>query len=227
MPSEVEPLVNEINSLLAAQTTEIERSRARAADLAHGLKTPLAALAADARELRAKGDEHLAARIEQVGEAMRRHVEAELIRARIHGARGSRETHATPVRPLITSLITIQKRTAEGAHVIFEIDCAHDASIAMEKSDLAEVLGNLIENAARHANARVRITMQGDRIEIEDDGPGIPVEKRATVVERGQQLDRRGNGAGLGLAIVQEVLEANGRHLKLDDSPLGGLRASI
>ncbi len=228
VPSEVEPLVAEINSLLDAQATEIARSRARASDLAHGLKTPLAALAADARELRRKGDHELAMRVDDVAEAMRRHVERELVRARIHGTRGTREKPSTRVFPLIASLIKIQKRTSEGAQLAFEIDCPPDASVAMEKSDLADVLGNLIENAARHARARVRVAMQADgRMTVEDDGPGIPKEKRAVVLERGQQLDRKGDGAGLGLAIVQDVLEANGGHLNLDDSPLGGLRATF
>ncbi|HML28978.1 MAG TPA: HAMP domain-containing sensor histidine kinase [Hyphomicrobium sp.] len=228
VPSEVEPLVNEINSLLASQAAEIGRSRARASDLAHGLKTPLAALTADARELRRKGDPELATRIEEVGEVMRRHVERELVRARIHGTRGKGERPSTHVFPLVASLVTMQKRTLEGAHLTFEIDCAPDASVAMEKYDLAEVLGNLIENASRHAHTRVRVALLTDgRMSVEDDGPGIPKEKRAIVLERGQQLDRKGDGAGLGLAIVQEVLDANGRRLKLDDSPLGGLRATF
>jgi signal transduction histidine kinase len=228
VPREIEPLVIEINSLLETQKTEIARSRARASDLAHGLKTPLAALAADARELRRKGDHELAMRIEDVGEAMRRHVERELVRARIHGTRGTRERPSIPVFPLIESLVTLQKRTLEGSRLIFEIDCASNASVAMEKSDLADVLGNLIENAARHARTHVRISLQtSGRMSVEDDGPGIPKEKRAIVLERGQQLDRKGDGAGLGLAIVQDVLEANGRHLQLDDSSLGGLRASF
>lgn len=228
VPSEVEPLVNEINSLLVSQAAEIERSRARAGDLAHGLKTPLAALAADARLLRDKGENEIAERIEQLGEAMRRHVERELVRARIHGTRGHRETQATAVLPLVNSLIAIQRRAAEGQHLLFEVDCRPDATIAMEKADLAEVLGNLIENAARHARRKVRVTVQSDgRAAVEDDGPGIAEEQRSLVLQRGHQLDRKGDGAGLGLAIVQEVLEANGRQLTLDRSVLGGLRASF
>lgn len=226
VPNEIEPLVQEINSLLTAQTDEIARSRARASDLAHGLKTPLSALAADVRELRLKGDTELAARVEDVGEAMRRHVDRVLVRARLHGARRTGTKATTQVLPLIASLITIQKRTPEGSQLKFQTDCAPELAIPMEKSDLAEVLGNLLENATRHARTRVRVSVsRKGNVVVEDDGPGIPLEKRALALKRGEQLDRKSDGAGLGLAIVQEVLEANERHLQIDESPLGGLRA--
>jgi signal transduction histidine kinase len=96
----------------------------------------------------------------------------------------------------------------------------------MEKADLAEVLGNVLENAARHARTRICIEMAGDdRIVIDDDGPGIPEAVRAAVLVRGQRLDQAPGGTGLGLAIVQEVLEAYDRKLSLETSSLGGLRA--
>jgi signal transduction histidine kinase len=227
-PTEVAPLVEEINGLLATQARDMERSRRRAADLAHGLKTPLAALAADARLLDEKGEHQVAANIEEIGEAMRRHVERELARARIRGAHGPGATLATPLRPLIETLIAMQRRTAEGSRLAFENALEGDPVIAMEKADLAEVLGNLIENAARHARSRVRVGVHSDgRCFIEDDGPGIPEDLRATVLELGNRLDRQGEGAGLGLAIVQEVLEAYGRSLTLETSDLGGLIATF
>ncbi|MEQ1714491.1 MAG: HAMP domain-containing sensor histidine kinase [Hyphomicrobium sp.] len=225
-PKEVAPLVAEINGLLGAQEREIERSRGRAADLAHGLKTPLAALAADVRTLREIGRPDLAARIEEVGESMRRHVERELARARIHGSRGLGAVKVTELAPLIDTLFTIQKRTSDGARVTFDNVCAVSSVVAMDKADLAEVLGNLIENAARHARSIVRVAALPDgRIAIDDDGPGIPPELRTQVIQRGERLDRRGEGVGLGLAIVSEVLEAYGRSLTLEASDLGGLRA--
>jgi signal transduction histidine kinase len=228
VPSEVEPLVVEINALLDAQTREIERSRGRAGDLAHGLKTPLAALAADVRTLHELGEHDIASRIAEVGESMRRHVERELARARIHGARGLGEGRMAALRPLVETLITIQRRTAEGAALTMENACPADAAMDMDKADLAEVLGNLIENAARHARTRVRIAAMPDGgVAIDDDGPGIPPELRDGLMRRGQRLDRKGQGAGLGLAIVSEVLEAYGRTLVLETSPLGGLRATF
>lgn len=225
-PTEVEPLVEEINGLLAAQEREIDRSRRRAADLAHGLKTPLAALAADARRLGEKGENELASDIQGVGETMRRHVERELARARIRGTRGLGPVAPTPLRPLVETLIAMQSRTAEGKRLTFENVLEGEPVVLMDKADLAEVLGNLIENAARHARLRVRVgALQDGRVFIEDDGPGIPEASRAIVLERGERLDRKGVGAGLGLAIAQEVVEAYERRLTLGTSPLGGLIA--
>ena len=227
-PSEVEPLVEEINGYLEAQAREMERSRGRAADLAHGLKTPLAALAADVRTLEEKGDHELAARISQVGEAMRRHVEREIARARIRGSYGHGASTPIPLRPLVESLIAMQQRTLEGGHLMFDNVIGDRGGIAMDRTDLAEVLGNLIENAARHARTRVRIgTLADGRVFIEDDGPGIPEGLRAAVLELGNRLDQKSDGAGLGLSIVQDVLEAYGRSLALETSELGGLLATF
>lgn len=225
-PTEVEPLVEEINGLLASQARDMERSRGRAADLAHGLKTPLAALAADVRTLDEKGEHDVAARIRDVGETMRRHVERELARARIRGARAHAVGHKTLLRPLLETLIAIQKRTADGAKLTFEMQLPADAAIAMDKADLAEVLGNLIENAARHARSRIIVSMVGaEHIAIADDGAGIAPELRADVLQRGKRLDEASGGTGLGLALVQEVLDAYDRKLALENSDLGGLRA--
>ena len=226
VPSEVEPLVDEINGLLAAQTLEVERARGRAADLAHGLKTPLAALAADARGLEEKGEREIAARILEVGEAMRRHVDRELARARIRGSRSFGGVTPTPIRPLVEALVSIQRRSVGARSLAFETVLSGEPSVTIDKTDLAEVLGNLIENAARHARSRVRIGYRDDGlIYVEDDGPGVAEADRCKALERGKRLDEKGDGTGLGLAIVQEVLDAYGRKLTLETSELGGLRA--
>jgi len=229
-PAEVQPLVEEINALLDEQEREIERSRSRAADLAHGLKTPLAALAADARRLQAQGQEEIAHDIASLGEAMSRHVDRELARVRARGAVRQRAGLSTALAPLVQSLLATLARTPAGARVVFETHIADDLSVPFERADLAEVLGNLLENAARHASARVCITAGSGplSITIEDDGPGIAPTARSRVVERGVRLDERDEGAGLGLAIVQDVLDAYGWRLDLAASDrLGGLRATI
>jgi signal transduction histidine kinase len=114
VPDEVRPLVDEVNALLTARAEEVERSRHRAADLAHGLKTPLAALAADAGRLRSEGQPEIADGIEEVIGAMRRHVDRELARVRLRGIRYS-EPHATVLAPLVRSLVATLARTPEGA----------------------------------------------------------------------------------------------------------------
>jgi signal transduction histidine kinase len=221
-------LVDEINGLLAAQTLEVERARGRAADLAHGLKTPLAALAADARGLEEKGEREIAARILEVGEAMRRHVDRELARARIRGSRSFGGVTPTPIRPLVEALVSIQRRSVGARSLAFETVLSGEPSVNIDKTDLAEVLGNLIENAARHARSRVRIGSRDDGlIYVEDDGQGVAEGDRAKALERGKRLDEKSDGAGLGLAIVQDVLDAYGRKLTLETSALGGLRAVL
>lgn len=230
VPIEVKPLVEEVNGLIDAQEREIERSRSRAADLAHGLKTPLAALAADAARLRERGQEDIAQGIEAVGDAMSRHVDRELARARVRGTARQRGGAATPLKPLVDSLIATLSRTPAGQRLAFESAIAGAPSVPLDRTDLAEVLGNLLENAARHAAGRVRITVDaaaGPGIAVEDDGPGIAPAERARMLQRGARLDERGDGAGLGLAIVQDVLSAYGWQLELTGSDLGGLKAII
>lgn len=230
-PSEVEPLVMEVNALIDAQEREIEKSRSRAADLAHGLKTPLAALAADAARLRDRGEHAIAHDIVSVGDAMSRHVDRELARARVRGRAGRGTKPSTDLAPLTRSLIATLARTAHGARVRFETSIADDLRMPLDRTDLAEVLGNLLENAARHAAARVRITAEqgdaGPSVMIEDDGKGIDAAQLPQVLQRGTRLDERGGSAGLGLAIVQDVLDAYGLRLDLSASRLGGVKATI
>jgi signal transduction histidine kinase len=230
VPAEVRSLVEEVNALLDGQEKEIERSRSRAADLAHGLKTPLAALAADAARLRERGEAAIAQDIEAVGDAMSRHVDRELARARVRGAVRRRAGVSTALAPLVQSLIATLARTPAGARVAFEPRIADSVQIPLDRTDLAEVLGNLLENAARHATAKVLISASladGPSIAIEDDGPGIAPEQRQRMLERGARLDERGDGAGLGLAIVQDVLGAYGWRLDLAQSELGGLKTTL
>lgn len=231
-PAEVRPLVDEVNALLDAQEREIARSRGRAADLAHGLKTPLAALTGDARRLREAGQKAIARDIENVAETMSRHVDRELARARTRGAIRRKAGLSTKLAPLVRALIATLARAPAGARVSFEQHVPDDLSIPMDRTDLAEVLGNVLDNAAQHAIARVRITARngptGAAIVIEDDGKGIAPEAQASVVERGVRLDERADGAGLGLAIVQDVLEVYGWRLALGKSEaLGGLQATL
>lgn len=231
VPDEVQPLVSEVNALLDAREQDIVRSRNRAADLAHGLKTPLAALAADGERLRRKGEVAIADEIATAIGAMRRHVDRELARARLRGAGHLGSAIVTPVGPLVRSLVATLSRTAAGACVNYEILVADDVVAPFDRTDLAEVLGNLLENASRHAKARIRVIAEmasgGTTISIEDDGPGIAEDLRAAALARGGRLDERADGTGLGLAIVQEVLEAYGWTLLLDTSELGGLKAYV
>jgi len=223
-PAEVQPLVMELNSLIDEQEREIERSRGRAADLAHGFKTPLAALAGDVERLRHDGQAKIADDVQSVAEQMRRHVDRELARARVKGAKRYASGVRTDLAPLTRSIIDTVARTKEGEKLRFENAVPRSLSVPIERTDLAEVLGNLIENASRFARQTVRISAAHGKILIEDDGRGIAVEDWSKVLERGGRLDERGGGAGLGLGIAQDVLDAYGWDLSLGQSEsLGGL----
>jgi signal transduction histidine kinase len=159
---------------------------------------------------------------------MRRHVDRELARVRLRGVGRSQRNASTALAPLVRSLVATLARTPEGVQIAYEISMADDVMVPFDRSDLAEALGNLLENATRHARNRVRVSAAagGLGITVEDDGAGIPEVVRPMVLARGGRLDERG-GAGLGLAIVQDVVEAYGWALRLDTSELGGLRATI
>jgi signal transduction histidine kinase len=229
VPSEVAPLVEEVNALLDAQEREIARSRSRAADLAHGFKTPLAALLADAARLRERGEGRLAEDIESVVDNMSRHVDRELALARLRGGSRGTGTPATEVAPLVASLIATLARTPDARDVQFESDIPKELRVPLDRTDLAEVLGNLLENAGRHARSAVNIgaTLAPLSLVIEDDGEGIPEGQIARVLERGGRLDEQGPGSGLGLSIVRDVLDAYGWQLQIGRSPLGGAKVTI
>lgn len=232
VPGEVQPLVEEVNALLDAQEREIERSRGRAADLAHGLKTPLAALTGDSRRLREAGHNEIARDIETLAETMSRHVDRELARARSRAAIRRRGSLSTQLAPLVATLIATLSRTPAGARVSFEQRIPESLALPIDRTDLAEVLGNVLDNAAHHATARVRIAAarktSNVEIIVEDDGQGIAPEARARAIERGTRLDERAEGTGLGLAIVLDLLDAYGWQLTLGKSEeLGGLQVTL
>ncbi|MDP4592968.1 MAG: HAMP domain-containing histidine kinase [Beijerinckiaceae bacterium] len=234
VPAEVYPLVSEINGLLMEQEESLTKIRARAADLAHGLKTPLTALDGDIRLLRSKGENHIADQIETVSDLMKRHITAVLSRARIAGSRSS-GINPLSLRRATEAIIAVTARTPAGAILTYDLDMEPDAIIAMDSADYSELMGNLVENAARFAKSQICIrheaSAEADFIEICDDGPGIIPQNRDKVRQRGLSLDQRGKGrglgAGLGLSIVSEILESYGAQLALGDSATGGLSAKI
>ena len=224
VPSEVQPLAGEINRLLDAQEKALAKARSRAADLAHGLKTPLQVLAVDVRALRDKGETTIAGEIDQIAGTIRRHVERELARARIAPGAAT-HTARSNLAEVAGRVIAVVKRTPQGERLSFTVDAPPGLMVTVDETDLAEILGNLAENASRFARSRVRIggraTADGTEITVSDDGPGIPDEAKATALARGSRLDLRGDGAGLGLAIVADVVEAYGGRLALEDAKPG------
>lgn len=228
-PDEVRPLAAEVDHLLDAQEAAIARARTRAADLAHGLKTPLTILASDAEELRTRGESGIADEIATVADGMRRHVERELARARA-GIR-ARSSAAQPVRPTVDQVVAVLRRTPRGQSLHWSIEVAQDLAAPVDAQDLAEIVGNLGENAVKWAASAVRIAGRREAeavtISVEDDGPGVPDDQIGAVLARGGRLDEAQPGSGLGLAIVSDLAEAYGGSLALGRSRLGGLSAAV
>lgn len=226
-PEEVAPLVADINTLLERNREIVERGRRQAADLAHALKTPVAILrnALDAAP-RDAGDE---ARL-----ALDR-VEAQLQTqlARIRASNASVLARGRlPVRKSVERLLRLFRSLPEAREITFDLDLPEGLAVAMDAQDLEEILGNLIENAVRHARATVRISGRRDGaaviLAIEDDGPGIPEHERREALRSGVRLDVSYPGTGLGLAIASDLAAAYGGDLTLDQSPtLGGLIARL
>jgi signal transduction histidine kinase len=228
-PDEVHPLAAEVDHLLDAQEKALERARARAADLAHGLKTPLTVLTSDAAELRARGEERIADEIAAVTAGMRRHVERELARARA-GPRVHPQA-SRPLLPVVAQVAGVLRRTPRGHDLDWDVIVPEGISTRVDAQDLAEMLGNLAENAVKWAVLKIRITGRWTDtnlvLSVEDDGPGIPDSEAAAALARGQRLDESQPGSGLGLAIVSDLVEACGGSLSLGRSELGGLLAEL
>ncbi|MET0988428.1 MAG: sensor histidine kinase, partial [Steroidobacteraceae bacterium] len=176
-PPEIEPLIAAINALADAREKDLLQARRRAADLAHALKTPLAALSAQSRRAREAGAVEAADGLDRAIAAARATVEAELARARAASIRQSTKRVDTAALPIIERIISVIERSDFGAERIFVIDIPPELCIPLEPADLAELLGALTENAARFAHRRVLIRgvsdQSGERLTIEDDGPGL------------------------------------------------------
>lgn len=221
-PDEVRPLAGEIDSLIAAREAELDRARARAADLAHGLKSHLQVLAGEAQRLREQGVEDVGGEIEALAQGMQRHVERHLARARLAPPRADISAN---VAETVARVARVVERTPAGERLDWSIDVPEALNARIDPDDLAEALGNLIDNAARHAASRISIsaTRDGDEmaIEVADDGPGIAEHARERALERGVRLDMTDPGTGLGLAIVADIAEACGAGFTLDNRPDG------
>ena len=220
LPREVLPLVEELNALLAHNEQQAEEARRHAGNLAHALKTPLTVVmnAATAHA------PDLAPTVIRETATMRRQIDHHLARARALGRRGAAQSR-TPVWPSLEAV----ERAVERLYPETRIDRAgsHRAVVRVERQDLDELLGNLVENAAKYGGGSVFVTVQeaGPWIDllIEDDGAGIAEADRERIFDRGVRLDSGKPGTGLGLAIVRDVAEIYGGSVTLGESEdMGG-----
>ncbi|HEY0043644.1 MAG TPA: HAMP domain-containing sensor histidine kinase [Allosphingosinicella sp.] len=224
-PREIEPLKEELNALLAHNEVQAEEARRHAGNLAHALKTPLTVIT-NAATARSPDLPELVCR---EATTMRRQVDHHLARARAIGRRSSAQARAD-VWPSLEAVERAVSRMYENVTVDLAGDKA--ASVRVERQDLDEMVGNLIENAAKYGGGRVFVTVQTTPecvvIEVEDDGTGIPEAMRTAIFARGARLDTGKPGTGLGLAIVRDVAEIYGGSIELEESEdLGGLMARL
>lgn len=229
-PVEIQPLADEINALLRNNRTIVERARMQVGNLAHSLKTPIAVLLNEAQAMGGQGGKLIASQVVM----MQAQVQAYLNRARI-AAQTELVLTRCEVEPVLERLVRVMRRLNPDTH--FVLACAPGLVLAVEQQDIEEVVGNLLENAARFAEGEVRVDvlrMEGGaeagewaEITVVDDGPGLTPEEIRRAMKRGQRLDESGSGSGLGLSIVDDIVQAYGGRFELTGLEGAGLHARI
>jgi signal transduction histidine kinase len=233
-PEDLAPLAGELNLLIAANKEVVERARTQVGNLAHALKTPLSVISNEATA----DASPLAGKVREQAALMRDQVAWYLERARA-AARSTVIGASAEVAPSVEALVRTFEKIYFDRNIEFTVECPPDLRFRGERQDFEEMLGNLIDNAGKWAAGEVHVTAavapraSGAAspgfivISIEDDGPGLPAERRAEALGRGQRLDETKPGSGLGLSIVADLAKIYGGELELADSPLGGLKASL
>ncbi len=222
-PSEVTPLVNEINLLLSERETAVERARARASDLAHGLKTPLTVLSHLVEDLPERQRQTALQQIELVRQRADRQLQA----ARM----GVEQMTTTSLLPISGKLVKVLSAAIRDRDITWDMNIDPGLMVPADPADLAEAIGNLLDNAARFARKRIEINAleSGGTIilRVADDGPGVDPERYAAVLKRGVSDTDDTTSSGLGLAISGDIATAYGGELSLGRSRLGGLEAIL
>jgi signal transduction histidine kinase len=232
-PSEMQPVADEMNLLIQSNFEIIDRARMQVGNLAHALKTPISVLTNEARE----SPGSLAEKVKEQVNVMRDQVNLYLDRAR-RAARAQTIGSATDVEPVLQSLARTLQRINMEKGVTIAVSCPASLRFRGERQDLEEIVGNLMDNASKWCKGKVEargslMTQAGEDgrprvlIEVDDDGPGIPAEKRGVALKRGQRLDEAKPGSGLGLNIVTETAAMYGGKVELAQAELGGLRVRL
>ena len=228
VPVELEPLVAQINHLLAHTEDSLNRSRNALGNLGHALKTPLAVLLSLASSPRLDGHPEVRRMLQEQLEQVQQRLNRELNRARLAGDAlpGVLFECDAELPGLLATLNMIH-----GQHLELSYQAPPALRLPWDREDLLELLGNLLDNACKWADAQVRLSVeerpQGFCLAVDDDGPGIPEARRDEVFGRGTRLDEQTHGHGLGLGIVRDIVDACGGTLNLGESEWGGLRVEI
>ncbi len=232
-PDEILPLQEELNALIKANWTVVERARTHVGNLAHALKTPLSVIINEATSQNSE----FAQKVSQQALLMRQQISHYLDRARI-AAQIRPVSGVTDVACELNALSRALAKIYEARALNLAIDCPEGIKFFGEKQDFDEMAGNLLDNACKWAQANVSVRVEPPqsaapaqertlRLIIEDDGPGLPEEFRRDVVQRGRRLDERVPGSGLGLSIVADLSHLYRGKLSLEEATCGGLRACL
>lgn len=229
VPSELLPLVREINLRIKAVQQRLQRSRNTSGNLAHALKAPLTLLKQLANDETIQQHANLRDSLLQHTSTIQQIVDRELKRARVAGsAVGGKQTQLLPE---VSALIQLLGAMYRDKNITLHHEVPTHCNTTMDREDLHELLGNILDNACKWARSEVSLSIQcrqGLTIIVEDDGPGIPETERVTILSRGQRLDEHTDGHGLGLAIVNDVILQYGGTIELSQSEnLGGLMIAI
>lgn len=226
LPRELKPLAVTINQLLHHDRRQTIKARDQAADLAHAIKTPLAVLRADVDQLESPLAASMRQRLDLIDGLVRRN----LVRA-TSSRHLTLSSLLTPLLPVAEQITRLMARVHPDKPVDVRVDIAASISLRLEREDLEEVLGNLLDNAWKWSAGRIHLSAlvgpQVSEVFIDDDGPGLTDEEARQVMERHVKLDERMPGQGLGLPIALDILEAASGHMELRRSPLGGLRVVL
>lgn len=225
-PSEIAPLVAQLNTLLDQNAANLERARRHVANLAHGLKTPLATLALAFEESASDPTGRLRPLVTTMDRRIRHH----LTRARTAALDGGARA-CTPLAPRIADHLSVFAKLYADKDLDRGIEVDAAAAVACETQDLDEMIGNLLDNACKWARHRIRIAARASGaqivLSIEDDGPGLPPEHTVEVMRPGRRIDESAPGYGFGLPITRELAELYGGSVRLGPSRLGGLKAEL
>ncbi|TFF39981.1 ATP-binding protein [Pseudomonas sp. RIT623] len=222
-PRELLRLTGSLNRLLHSEREQRQRYRDSLDDLAHSLKTPLAVLQGVGESLE-HGDREQARVLQSQIERMSQQIDYQLQRASLR--KSGLVRHQVELKPLLDSLCSTLAKVYRDKQVLVSLEVADQARVPMEQGALLELLGNLLENAYRLCLGQVRVRLHEApgqlALWIEDDGPGVPLDQRERILERGERLDRQHPGQGIGLAVVKDIIDSYDAELSLGDSELGG-----
>ena len=229
-PTEVQPLVDDLNTLLDDRERMVQRAIAKAGDLAHGLKTPLAVLSQEADRAAQSGHAEVAELVGHQVDRMRKHIDYHLAQARA-AASGTVPGSHCAIKPAADALARTLLQLHADRGITIDVCVAPEHAVRCQREDVDEMLGNLLDNACKWTRSRVVVSSSVSNghalVTVDDDGPGLPLMMRETVLRRGVRADEAVPGSGLGLAIVRDLVELYGGSIELSESATGGVSARL